>query len=231
MNLKIIGLLDLDYCTKNFYSVEFKCVQLFNKLVNEFYNLSNINNSSDQMILYEGEKEIPFYKNAFFVSNFFEYHINSKQILTKIFNLLEENININFELKTKFQNKANEIMLVFHEALKDINIDFTWEEDVSINEFAKVIGLKIDTSDTDSIFQKLLSFIDVISELRLYKLIIFPNIKLFFEENELEEIFKYTLYRGIKILCLDSFEYKKLFANENKIIIDEFYDTEVVNGK
>jgi CRISPR type II-A-associated protein Csn2 len=181
--------------------------------------------------VFDGEKEESLNKKAYFVSNYFEYNIRSKQILTRVFRLLEDNINLNHELKSQFLNKTNEMIMILDEALKDINIDFIWEEEISIFEFFKALGLKVNISDTDSIYQKLLSFLDVVSELQLYKLIIFPNIKLFFSEKQLEEIFKYALYRRIKVLCLDSAEHKKLYSNEIKIIVDEFYDIDIKEGE
>ena len=51
-------------------------------------------------------------------------------------------------------------MIMILTKLEDINIDFIWEEEISYLNFS-ALGLKVNISDTDSIYQKL-SFLDVV---------------------------------------------------------------------
>ena len=68
------------------------------------------------------------------------------------------------------------------------------------------------------------------SELNLHRLIILPNLKVYFDNKQMEELFKYAIYKGINILCIENIEHIKTIPNETKIIIDEYYDTQIIIG-
>ncbi|MGL5122611.1 MAG: type II-A CRISPR-associated protein Csn2 [Fusobacteriaceae bacterium] len=70
----------------------------------------------------------------------------------------------------------------------------------------------------------MLSIIEIVSELQLNKFIIFCNLKSYLLEDELKEIYKFSLYKKIPLILFESSFDKNYFEYEKKLTIDNDYD-------
>ena len=93
----------------------------------------------------------------------------------------------------------------------------------------KILSIKIETTKYDSPFEKLLGLIDIFEIFELGKLLILCNIKSYFEEEQLVEIYKYALYKKIKLLVIEPIIAEKLIKYEKKLQIDENFDDIVID--
>ena len=66
--------------------------------------------------------------------------------------------------------------------------------------------------------------IDIENILGTKDILIFVNLKQYLTKNELEELYKYTIYNEVSILLIDSQCYGGTLNNEKKLIIDENLD-------
>lgn len=55
-------------------------------------------------------------------------------------------------------------------------------------------------------------------------LLIVPNLKTFLQEDDLLELYKYSMYNNIKLLVLENKHYENVLKYEKKNIIDENFD-------
>ena len=67
--------------------------------------------------------------------------------------------------------------------------------------------MKTKINTKNNLLENILLLIDIESELNLDKLVVFVNLKSYLENEELIELYKYSLYKDIKILLVDNHNY------------------------
>ena len=63
--------------------------------------------------------------------------------------------------------------------------------------------------------------IDIEKTLNLSSILVFINLKQYLSNEELEELYKYSIYNDVKILLVDSQCYSNKSIYENKLSIDK----------
>lgn len=109
--------------------------------------------------------------------------------------------------------------------LSEFTFDIYYKDDISIQDYLKAFGIKIETLSYISFLDKLIAFIDIISELELCSILILCNIKSYFKNEQLIEIYKFAQYKQIKLLLIEPKISDICLKNERKMVIDEdFHD-------
>ena len=83
--------------------------------------------------------------------------------------------------------------------------------------------MKIDFTMYSNIFEKVELLIDILANLKIAKVLIIPNLKSYFSEKELLELYKYSLYNEISLISIERRKYRKL-KYEQILYIDNEYD-------
>ena len=152
----------------------------------------------------------------------FNIDFNSKKIINKIYNALEQNI------KNRQDNEVENIILQLRnyliEEINEIPFEFNINSEIEILDLLKVFNVKIDTSCYTTIVEKIEFIISVLSNLKIAEVLVIPNLKTYVDENELLEIYKYSIYNSVKLLIVENIHSEKLLKYENKNIIDENFD-------
>ena len=82
-------------------------------------------------------------------------------------------------------------------------------------------GVKILVNSFDDILNNLFLLIDIEKTLNLSSILVFINLKQYLSNEELEELYKYSIYNDVKILLVDSQCYSNKSIYENKLSIDK----------
>ena len=98
------------------------------------------------------------------------------------------------------------------------------DSEIDILDLLKVFKVKIDTTSYTTVVEKIEFIINIISTLSLAEILVIPNLKTYLAEEELLEIYKYSIYNNIKLLILENKCSEKLLKYEQKNIIDENFD-------
>lgn len=154
---------------------------------------------------------------------------NNKEIINTVSKLISQQLNIETDLKNLCEQKYSELYSLFRNILSDFTIDFDTLSQFDIVKFIKMIGLKVDDSLYLTHFEKIISIIEIISELKLNKFIIFCNLKSYLSLKELQEVYKLSLYKKIPLVLFESSLDKNYFEYEKKLTIDNDYDEFVKN--
>ena len=93
-----------------------------------------------------------------------------------------------------------------------------------LNDLLKAFELKIDTIYYTTIVEKIEFIIDIISTLKIATILVIPNLKIYLDENELIEIYKYSIYNNVQLLIIENSNSEELLKYEIKNIIDEEFD-------
>lgn len=223
----ILNIMGFNNCL-DFNISKINIIEVFDKklFINFYIDIQNFmfdNNYHGQFTLIENEECISMSNNILCVQDIFNYSLNTKHIINKIYNILNDKLNLNEELKFKLNNKINELNSLVPQCLDDIDINLSWENNIEAIDYLKFLKINVEEPLCDSLLNRLLNIIDVISELKMYKLIVFFNLKCFLLEEELIEFYKYCNYRDVNILLIEN-KFDKKLKYEHKLIIDESYD-------
>ena len=93
-----------------------------------------------------------------------------------------------------------------------------------------MLGIKI-SNNKEKIIDTIFSLIDVVEYLSIAKLLIFVNIKLYLGNDEIQEVYKYAMYKKVNILLIETGEEKEPLENEKILYIDSDYDEIILYNK
>lgn len=201
-------------------------LEIYNKKL--FYNLITILNKSDndmednQIVLMQNDERISIGKNVFVLTDVFNIDFNSKKILNKLYSTLIENV------KNRQDDELENITLKLRnyliEEINELPFEFSIKSELELNDLLKAFELKIDTICYTTIVEKIEFIIDIISTLKIATILVIPNLKIYLDENELIEIYKYSIYNNVQLLIIENSNSEELLKYEIKNIIDEEFD-------
>ncbi len=176
----------------------------------------------NKIILVKDSKRQKIGKSIFLLTDLFNIELNSKKILNKIYDVIEQNI------KNKQDDEINKMVISLRnyliEEINEIPFEFNMNSEIEIQDLLKIFNVKIDTSCYISMIEKIEFIIDIISNLKIAEVLVIPNLKIYLNEKELLEIYKYSIYNNVKLLVVESICEDKLLKYERKNIIDENFD-------
>jgi CRISPR-associated protein Csn2 len=201
-------------------SVEIENKGCFYRLVKDLYSISNSDVVEDIIFVNENNEEINIGSKISLIFNYFNFEFDSKKLNTDLLKYVGNNISENDRLTLcKLSNKMQD---VYKKILNDIEIPLTLDTDVNIDDITKI--MKISVKSEERLLNNLFLIIDINKVLKINKIVIFVNLKQYLTKDELEELYKYSIYNKVNILLIDSQAYGCTINNEHKLIIDSELD-------
>lgn len=195
----------------------------YSHIINEInQKVNGIEDSNEIFLLDDEENEIKFKENAYMVFDIFNINYNSKTILNKLYSIIDKNIEVSgsYEIYNLYIKMRNLII----QEINELPFEFEMEDNMKIVDLLKLYELKIDTSNYINVINKIEILIDLISTLKIAKILIIPNLKLFLNSEELVELYKYSLYNNINLISIERNLTEKLEYEKHFIIDENFYD-------
>lgn len=131
---------------------------------------------------------------------------------------------------SEFQNVFQNLQLNVLDVFNEFPFEFNYKESIGIQEYLKLLGLKI-SNNKERIIDTIFSLIDVVEYLSIAKLLIFVNVKLYLCNDEIQEVYKYAMYKNVNILLIETGEEKEPLENEKILYIDSDYDEIILYNK
>lgn len=211
---------DIDIKENEVYALEVENKNYFYRIVRDLHNISNNNIVDDIYLSDDNNNEINYFNKFKIFIDFFDFNFDSKKITNDIIKYVNKNISI--EVKDSILNQYNKIIKLYKKELNNIDIPLMIETETDSDNITK--SLKISIEVKQNLIENLLLLIDIENILGTKDILIFVNLKQYLTKNELEELYKYTIYNEVSILLIDSQCYGGTLNNEKKLIIDENLD-------
>lgn len=201
-------------------SIEIENKNYFYRLISNLYSTIN-SEIVEEVTVYDNEdKELNISNKAKIFINFFNFEFDSKKYTNEInkyiINEMDENDKINL-LKS-----YNKLIETFIKILNKSDLPLQILEDITVDNIIK--NLKLTINSKNSLLDNLMLLIELEKTLKTNNLLIFVNLKQYLTNQELIELYKYSIYNKIKILIIDSQSYGGTLDYENKLIIDSNLD-------
>lgn len=190
------------------YTVVFENKKYYRENIIELINQHKGLNGS--YILSRDNKEIPFDKNSYIITDIFNIDINSKKVLTKIYNSLLKEI---IEDITSFNELSTNIRLYFEKLIFNSSLEIEQGEEIDMPSLLKIGDFKIHV-ENDDILEKFIKFLKVLTELCGCKIIFIIGLHSVFTLDEIKEIYKELCLNKINIINIEYQQFKNI-SNEN----------------
>ena len=190
------------------YTLVFENKKYYRENIIELINQHKGNEGS--YILSNDNKEISFDKNSYIITDIFNIDINSKRVLTKIYNSLLKEI---VEDIPSYNELSTNIRVYFEKLIFNSSLEIEQGEEIDMSSLLKLGDFKIHV-ENDDILEKFLKFLKVLSELCSYKIIFVVGLHTVFTQDEIIEIYKEVCLNKINIINIEYQQFNNL-SNEN----------------
>jgi CRISPR type II-A-associated protein Csn2 len=182
--------------------------------------LIEINNAIEgidtQIVVSENDKPLAISKKVVLLTDFVNFTINQKSLISKILSELEKT-----SKNETFYARSQEILSLIENCIFDIASGLPCEiscEKLNVSSLLHSAGIVV-LDEYDTLEERLIAYMDLARELEEKELFIFVNLRCLIEYERLQLMVDTALSREHRILFIDNIEYPKL-KKEERIIID-----------
>ena len=222
MKLKINGFSnEMEFKEDKVSVLVIKDTKCFTNIIQKLNDKIEGTDFDDIFLLDNNNEELKIQKEICMVTDLFNIDYNSKKILGKLYEKISENIENSDN--TVLQDLLVKIRKSIVDEINEFPFEFTMSDNIDIVNMLKLYSLKIDNSSYETVLEKIEFLIDLNSTLNLFNIIAIPNLKLYLSNEELVELYKYSLYNNVKLLLIEKNVTKKL-EYEHILVIDENFE-------
>ena len=222
MKLKINGFNnEIEFNNSNVTVLTIKDTKCFTHIIESINNAINGDETNEIFFLDSDFNEINISKEAYILTDLFNIDFNSKKILNKLYDIISSNIEKMEDIKIKDTMVSLRNYII--QEINELPFEFIMKDEPEITEILKIYNLKIDILNYKKVIEKVEFLIDILATLKISNILIIPNLKMYLDDEELVELYKYSLYNEINLLLIEKDIYNRL-QYEKVMLIDENFD-------
>lgn len=196
---------------------------MFICFVTSLVNISNGIEPKEKIYFYKDQKEVELYNKICCFIDIFNIDFTARKITNQLYSKIEDLVNRDSQLKNIFISSVQDLIKMLKPIINEFDIPLCNTEAFLISDFLKFIKLGIDNQN-QTILESLLLLIDIESIFNFNEFIVFIDIKKYLTKKELMEIYKYSKYKSVDILLVESLSAGITLEYERKLIIDNGFD-------
>lgn len=201
--------------TNDFINVlEIENKKVFFRLINDLNQICN-GNVIEEIKAFSDDKEINITNKVNVISDFF--NIDFSRYMLLINKLINENLKDNSDKSLLLLYKK--LIQKYNNIISTVDLPIAVNNDATIESLTKLFKLKVNYKS--SIIENLFSIIELERSLKSSKFIVLVNLKQYLDDNELNELYKYSIYNNVNIILVDSQCYGCSHDFEKKLIVDD----------
>ena len=211
---------DIELKENEISAIEIEKKRYFYRIVKDLYDIYDNELSEDIYLIDDNNKEINISNKIKIFIDYFNFKLDSKKYtndITKYINKV-----LSEETKETLLNQYKKIINLYKKELNNIDLPLVLDTDLDIENITKLIKVSIDTNK--ELINNLFTLIDLENIFQTKNILVFINLKQYLSKEEIEELYKYSIYNRITLLLIDSQSYGTTLTNERKLIIDENLD-------
>lgn len=201
---------------------------LFNKIIYRLNKAIICGEDVEGINLYNDNIEMTLGKVALMVYDIFNPNVNQNKIIKSLYESVSKGYYASFDEEEVF-NSQKAILQSVNDILMEYEYELTRRDVLDIKDILKIMDVKFNTDYYDNPLENIYLLFDLMNNFNICKVLILVNCKCYFNDEELEEVYKMAKYKGINLLLIESYRDEKLRSLEKKIIIDEDFDEFTIN--
>lgn len=205
---------NIEINNENINVLEIENKKIFFRLINDLNQICN-GNVIEEIKTFIDDKEVSIINKVNVISDYF--NIDFSKYMLSINKLINENLKDNSDKSLLLLYKK--LIQKYNSIISTVDLPIMVNNDVTIESLTKLLKLKINYKN--SIIENLFSIIELERSLKSSKFIVFVNLKQYLDDNELKELYKYSIYNNVNIILVDSQCYGCSHDFEKKLIVDD----------
>lgn len=203
--------------------------KLFGNIAQTFYSKIAGKESLEDISWIEDDEIIRFDKNAIYISDPLQINFHDKKFQSFLYDKLNNIYGIDHDKQMQMENRYDSLVEFIKQLFNEVDIELDYSYQLDLNKLFRLVDVRISEPDTSSPLEKLTSFLEISANLNLYNLVVFCNLKSYFAEDDLAEIYKLILYLKIPVILIES-TLQLILKSEKKLIIDQDFDEFLEEG-
>lgn len=192
------------------YTLVFENKKYYRENIKEL--ISQYKGNEGNFIYSNDNKEISIEKSSYIITDIFNIEINSKEILTKIYNSLLKQI---IDDTVEYNELTTHIRAYFEKLIFNSPFEVEQGEEIDINSFLKLGDFRIHIEE-DDILEKFIKFLKVLIKLCGINIIFIVGLHNVFTDEEIKEIYKEACVNKISIINIEYQQFDNL-SDDNYI--------------
>lgn len=201
------------------YTLVFENKKYYRENIKEL--ISQHKGNEGNYIYSNDNKEISFEKSSYIITDIFNIEVNSKKILTKIYNSLLKQI---IDDTVEYNELTTHIRAYFEKLIFNSTFGVEQGEEIDINSLLKLGDFRIHIEE-DDILEKFIKFLKVLVQLFGINIIFIVGLHNVFTDEEIKEIYKEVCVNKINIINIEYRQFDNL-SDENYIEKVYIFDKE-----
>lgn len=140
-------------------------------------------------------------KEMYMIFDLFNIDYNNKKVVTKLYEIIAENVKNSEEYALEDLSLKMRNYLI--QEINELPFEFIMKDEIHTIDLLKIFNLKVDDANYTTIMERLELVINLITTLKLATVLILPNLKMYLKEEDLLELYKYSLYNNVKLLLIE----------------------------
>lgn len=166
-------------------------------------------------------KELSKLNSFLSVANLFNLPWQNRALLTSLYERIDRLIKEDDLLRQKIESSHQEFEHLIIDASLRLNGSYLFGTDWSVSQSLKAYSFIINRSDSSTLFDNLIRFIEFVHDVALEKILIFVNLEKFLTKNELIEFETQLFFHNIPALVLVQGNKKLPLKNSKNLFIDQ----------
>jgi len=193
--------------SKEYFARIIKCLKLAHENIVAFFDVTGEQLKANDVLT---------------IIDYFSIEEMIKSSLVKLYKRLEKDDSTNEDVAKNISKIVECIKEIVDVSTEGYNIEFDYMPSIELNSIFKTIALK-PYNRTDSIFESLTNYLELIDRLSLYKLIVLVDIDSYLSIKEVQEIVLMCKYHRINLVLIDANYSFDKYSNETLVAIDSDY--------
>ncbi len=204
---------NIEINNENINVLEIENKKIFFRLINDLNQICN-GNVIEEIKTFIDDKEVSIINKVNVISDYF--NIDFSRYMLSINKLINENLKGSSDKSLLLLYKK--LIQKYNSIISTVDLPIMVNNDATIESLTKLLKLKINYKN--SIIENLFSIIELERSLKSSKFIVLVNLKQYLDDNELKELYKYSIYNNVNIILIDSQCYGCSHDFEKKLIVD-----------
>ncbi|MDR0921333.1 MAG: type II-A CRISPR-associated protein Csn2 [Lactobacillales bacterium] len=197
---------------------------LFARVIESLWQVENGEEGSEQLSFFDSKnKRLNMAKSSIVITDPLRFDFHSKVVVSAIH---KELVKI-YQDYPELLRKLEEFYFLFYSLLEknlneQINLDLSINPKLDLFSLFKFMDIKLEENGGKTIFERLLSLIEVIKELNMKELLILVEVQNYLTDEQLAELLNEISLRKIQVLFIESRQRPGKFDSKNYLIDNDF---------
>ena len=205
---------------ENVASLEVERPEIFLRILEDLANASSPANEVSK----KKKKGLLKASEIFCLSDFFSFSLDSHTLLGKIYKRFNDLLCDDFPLRLTVDEQLRLLRQHLENLVRSSTADFCFAEQIDYKDLFSALKIS-PLCLSDEIDQRLIQFLNLCSELNLYKAVVLIQPKAYISEEKLQKVYSCALANRIGLVVLECVCRKNVLKHEKKIcILRDFSD-------